>query len=122
MVDALLAGFQLYVNISNVSEFIINNFLLIIYVKVKEESSETGKKGFIAFKNAVYHSSFKQFLSNIAELSYVGSSTMCADEIVRSLWPFILILSADYEELCVSLSLKVNLTLSNFEILISRTF
>jgi hypothetical protein len=62
-------------------------------------TSETGKPAFIQFKHAVYHSSFKKFLEKIAQLSNVGSNTKCGDEIFRPLWPFILMLAADYEEL-----------------------
>lgn len=72
---------------------------------MKESTSETGKPAFIQFKHAVYHSSFKKFLEKIAALSKVGSNTKCADGLFRLLWPFILILAADYEELYVYLSL-----------------
>ncbi|EKM75860.1 hypothetical protein AGABI1DRAFT_45711 [Agaricus bisporus var. burnettii JB137-S8] len=68
---------------------------------VKEETSETGKTGFVNFKAAVYHSSFKRFLTRIAELSKVGSKTKCGDGVWRLLWPLILILSADYEEFTI---------------------
>ncbi|EKM76684.1 hypothetical protein AGABI1DRAFT_93876 [Agaricus bisporus var. burnettii JB137-S8] len=68
---------------------------------VKEETSETGKTGFVNFKTAVYHSSFKRFLTKISQFSKVGSSNKCGDEIWRFLWPLILILSADYEEFTV---------------------
>ncbi|EKM74156.1 hypothetical protein AGABI1DRAFT_95836 [Agaricus bisporus var. burnettii JB137-S8] len=66
---------------------------------VKEETAETGKTGFVNFKTAVYHSSFKRFLSNIAGLSKVGFNTKCGNETWKVLWPTVLILSADYEEL-----------------------
>ncbi|EKM77927.1 hypothetical protein AGABI1DRAFT_42300 [Agaricus bisporus var. burnettii JB137-S8] len=65
---------------------------------VKEETSETGKTGFVNFKNAVYHEAFKAFLQNIVLYSHIGSNTKCGDGQSRVLWPFVLILSADYEE------------------------
>jgi hypothetical protein len=68
-------------------------------MKVKEDSLESGKTGFVNFKNAIYHEAFKVFLEKITKYSYIGSNTKCGDGTFRVLWPFVLILSADYEEL-----------------------
>jgi hypothetical protein len=68
-------------------------------MKVKDDSLESGKTRFVNFKNAVYHEAFKVFLQKITQHSHIGSNTKCGDGTFRVLWPFVLMLSADYEEL-----------------------
>ncbi|KZP28161.1 hypothetical protein FIBSPDRAFT_729690, partial [Athelia psychrophila] len=63
--------------------------------------SERGKKNWVLHKNIVWHEAFRKILKMIQKYSKIGFSHSCADAIVRWLWPFILILSADYEEQCV---------------------
>jgi hypothetical protein len=52
----------------------------------------------VNFKNAVYHEAFRQFLKDIARYSKVGCEVLCGDNVSRLLFPFIHIISADYEE------------------------
>ncbi|KAF9459908.1 hypothetical protein BDZ94DRAFT_1267182 [Collybia nuda] len=68
---------------------------------VHEDTAETRKPGFVNFKNAVWHQAFTIFLAKIAEYSEVGHWVPCGDDTSRWLWPAILILSADYEEMSV---------------------
>jgi len=66
--------------------------------KIEEDASESGKKGYVDFKRAVWHKAFYRLLASIRELSKVGYYIECADGVVRHIFPAILILSVDYEE------------------------
>ncbi|KAF9462181.1 hypothetical protein BDZ94DRAFT_1368680 [Collybia nuda] len=68
---------------------------------VHEDTAETGKPGFVNFKNAVWHAAFEIFIGTVAQHSKTGCWIKCGDNIMRWLWPTILILSADYEEMTV---------------------
>ncbi|KAI6139684.1 hypothetical protein BKA82DRAFT_4332162 [Pisolithus tinctorius] len=68
---------------------------------VPELASEERKTGYVNFKRVVWHEAFYKLLEKVAELSKVGYLHECYDNIRRWLFPVILILSADYEELCV---------------------
>lgn len=50
-------------------------------------------------KNVVWHECFKILLHRLEEYSRTGHHTVCGDLLDRWLFPFILILSADYEEM-----------------------
>ncbi|KAI6142195.1 hypothetical protein BKA82DRAFT_4331533 [Pisolithus tinctorius] len=63
--------------------------------------NEEGKTGYTNFKRVVWHTAFFQLLEKVAELSKVGYLHECYDKVLRWLFPLVLILSADYEELCV---------------------
>jgi hypothetical protein len=70
----------------------------------------------VNFKRAVWHESFRVLLSSIATYSLTGCWVQCGDKIQRHLFPFIFILSGDYEEqyaflLIVILAKNVNLYL-----------
>jgi hypothetical protein len=68
---------------------------------VAEDEAEKGKKEFVDFKRVVWHESFRKLLETIAPYSKTGCWIKCGDGKTRRLFPFILILSADYEEQCV---------------------
>ncbi|KAJ7764640.1 hypothetical protein DFH07DRAFT_738222 [Mycena maculata] len=68
---------------------------------VKDDPQENGKPAFSNFKNIVWHTAFYKLLESLAHIAKVGEWTNCGDEILRWLWPTILILAADYEEACV---------------------
>ncbi|KZP13413.1 hypothetical protein FIBSPDRAFT_913092 [Athelia psychrophila] len=68
---------------------------------VEDIASERGKKNWVLHRNIVWHETFRKILKMIRKYSKIGFSHSCANAIVRWLWPFILILSADYEEQCV---------------------
>lgn len=76
-----------------------------VTMKVAEDPSETGKKGFVNHKHAVWHSCFLKFLESVAMHSKTGYHHPCADGVTRWLFPLVLILSADYEEQYVSIVL-----------------
>ncbi|KAJ7713252.1 hypothetical protein B0H16DRAFT_1810756 [Mycena metata] len=69
---------------------------------VKDDTAESGKPGYVNFKNAVWHSAFYKLLESIVAHSKTGIWTQCGDGQQRWLFPVILILAADYEEACSS--------------------
>jgi len=66
--------------------------------QVDEDSNETGKKPWADFKNAVWHEAFFRLLESIRVISRTGHWHKFEDGDELWLWPFIIILSADYEE------------------------
>ncbi|KAF8433108.1 hypothetical protein L210DRAFT_3650004 [Boletus edulis BED1] len=68
---------------------------------VPGDAAEDGKLSYTDLKRVVWHESFLKLLESIIELSKVGFAYKCFDEIIRVLYPIILILSAGYEEQCV---------------------
>ncbi|KAJ7686006.1 hypothetical protein B0H17DRAFT_1169830 [Mycena rosella] len=68
---------------------------------VKDDPKENGKPAFSNFKNVIWHTAFYKLLESLIHPSKVGSWTECGDNVLRWLWPIILILAADYEEACV---------------------
>jgi hypothetical protein len=78
-----------------------NDFLANIHnhYQAHEDTVETKKTGFVNFKNAIWHAGFTIFLEKITEYSVTGCWVPCGDDILQWLWPIILILSADYEEM-----------------------
>ncbi|KAI6013281.1 hypothetical protein EDC04DRAFT_2870836 [Pisolithus marmoratus] len=68
---------------------------------VPELMQEERKTGYANFKRTVWHEAFFKLLKKVTELSKVGYLYECYDKVLRWLFPIILILSADYEELCV---------------------
>ncbi|KAI5982651.1 hypothetical protein EDD15DRAFT_2377451 [Pisolithus albus] len=68
---------------------------------VPELAKEESKTGYVNFKHVIWHEAFLKLLEKVAELSKVGYLHECYDGVLRWLFPLILILSADYEELCV---------------------
>lgn len=69
-----------------------------VFLKVQEESAESGKPGFVLHKQIIWHDTFRELLKTILLHSRNGTYHHCADDILRWLFPLILILSADYEE------------------------
>ncbi|KAI6140894.1 hypothetical protein BKA82DRAFT_30907 [Pisolithus tinctorius] len=66
---------------------------------VPELAKEEGKTGYANFKCVIWHTAFFQLLEKVAELSKVGYLHECYDKVLCWLFPLVLILSADYEEL-----------------------
>ncbi|KAF8142339.1 hypothetical protein K438DRAFT_1635779, partial [Mycena galopus ATCC 62051] len=65
------------------------------------DTAESGKPGYVNFKQAVWHTTFFKLLESIAAHSKTGIWTKCGDGIERQLFPLVLILVADYEEASV---------------------
>ncbi|KAG2151772.1 hypothetical protein BD769DRAFT_1623523 [Suillus cothurnatus] len=68
---------------------------------VPEDAGEEGKLGYTTLKRIVWHKSFFKLLELAALYSKTGYLHKCHNNIVRWLFPVILILSADYEEQCM---------------------
>ncbi|KAG1725468.1 hypothetical protein EDD22DRAFT_982843 [Suillus occidentalis] len=68
---------------------------------VPEDAGEEGKLGYTMLKRIVWHESFKKLLEHAAQYSKTGYSHKSHNDILRWLFPVILILSADYEEQCM---------------------
>ncbi|KAI6004782.1 hypothetical protein EDD15DRAFT_2359613 [Pisolithus albus] len=70
-------------------------------IQVPESAKEEGKTGYTNYKHIIWHEAFHFILDKVAKLSKIGYKYECYDKIMRWLFPLILILSADYEELCM---------------------
>ncbi|KAI6145632.1 hypothetical protein BKA82DRAFT_24361 [Pisolithus tinctorius] len=68
-------------------------------IQVPELAGEERKIGYVNFKHVIWHEAFYKLLEKVAELSKVGYLHECYNNIHQWLFPVILILSADYEEL-----------------------
>ncbi|KIK41608.1 hypothetical protein CY34DRAFT_85128 [Suillus luteus UH-Slu-Lm8-n1] len=68
---------------------------------VPEDSKEDGKLSYVNLKRVVWHDGFLKLLETIILYAKTGYAHLCSDGIVRWLYAFILLLSADYEEQCV---------------------
>lgn len=69
-----------------------------LFRQVPEDEDKKGKPGFINFKRAVWHASFRKILERLVPLGKTGQWFKCGDDVTRRLYPIILLLSADYEE------------------------
>ncbi|KAI6000201.1 hypothetical protein F5J12DRAFT_784505 [Pisolithus orientalis] len=74
-----------------------------MFAMVPELAKEEGKTGYTNFKHVVWHTAFFQLLEKVAELSKVGYLHECYDKVLCWLFPLVLILSANYEELALAL-------------------
>jgi hypothetical protein len=66
--------------------------------QVKEDRDHASKPSWVSFKNAIWHKLFLKILSPLASKSHMRQWFECLDSIQQWFFPFILILSADYEE------------------------
>ncbi|KAG1832600.1 hypothetical protein F4604DRAFT_1886959 [Suillus subluteus] len=65
---------------------------------VPEDSEQDGKLTYVNLKRIVWHEGFLKLLETIILYAQTGYAYLCYDGIVRWLYAFILLLSADYEE------------------------
>ncbi|KAG2074347.1 hypothetical protein BDR04DRAFT_976913, partial [Suillus decipiens] len=68
---------------------------------VPEDAGEEGKLGYTTLKRVVWHESFLKLLEHAAQYSKTRYLCKCHNDILRWLFPVILILFADYEEQCM---------------------
>ncbi|KAI9572239.1 hypothetical protein HD554DRAFT_2320517 [Boletus coccyginus] len=68
---------------------------------VPEPAKDEHKTSWTNFKRVIWHESFIILLEDLFQLSQTGYKHKCYDEVEHWLFPLILILSADYEELCM---------------------
>jgi len=84
--------------LSYIFYFLLASISPLICIQVQDDTAETSKPGYVNFKNAVWHESFKKLLQSIIPLSKSGFWVECGDRKKRQLFPLVLILTADYEE------------------------
>ncbi|TFK39111.1 hypothetical protein BDQ12DRAFT_698231 [Crucibulum laeve] len=89
-------GFILYADKTKLSSFGTE-----MGYPVKDDEAHKGKAGYVDFKRIIWHESFRILMETIQEYSKTGAWVNCGDGETRQLYPFIFILSADYEEQCV---------------------
>ncbi|KAG1851702.1 hypothetical protein F4604DRAFT_1883568 [Suillus subluteus] len=68
---------------------------------VPEDAGEEGQLGYTTLKRVVWHELFFKLLEHAAQYSKTGYLHKCHNDVLRWLFPIILILSADYEEQCM---------------------
>jgi hypothetical protein len=69
---------------------------------VPEDQDKKNTKLFADFKHVVWHESFKKMFESLVVVSVDGTCYIhCGDNIERGLCPFVMIVSADFEEQCV---------------------
>ncbi|KAG1795406.1 uncharacterized protein HD556DRAFT_1431701 [Suillus plorans] len=68
---------------------------------VPDDSEEDGKLSYVNLKRVVWHKAFFKLLETIIIYAKAGYAYTCYDGVMRWLYAFILLLSADYEEQCV---------------------
>ncbi|KAF8439411.1 hypothetical protein L210DRAFT_3612603 [Boletus edulis BED1] len=73
---------------------------------VPEPAKDEGKLSYTTYKRVIWHEAFLCMLKMLIELAKTGYCHVCYDEIIQWLFPIILILSADYEELCMMCLLR----------------
>ncbi|KIK94441.1 hypothetical protein PAXRUDRAFT_12044 [Paxillus rubicundulus Ve08.2h10] len=65
---------------------------------VPEDAEEDGKLSYMTLKRVVWHESFFKLLEEVIQHARSGYVHACHDKVKRTLFPLILILSADYQE------------------------
>ena len=66
--------------------------------QVEEKSFESGKKEWADYKHVVWHQAFYELLGSLMQHAKHGCNVRCGDDVIRWLFPIILILLADFEE------------------------
>lgn len=69
-----------------------------MYKQVLEEAKYKGKTTYTNFKRVVWHEAFRKLLKTLAPTSQLGWTFRSPDGTLYRLFPFVHILSADYEE------------------------
>jgi hypothetical protein len=71
---------------------------MIVISGLQEDGGDSDKTDYANFKRIVWHESFRLIMESIMSKSKTGQWFRCGDGIEQHLFPFIVILSADYEE------------------------
>lgn len=82
--------------VSGTANFASTRYLLD--PQVKDEAHHAGNKAWVDYKRVVWHDCFRKLLESIEGYSETGCYVKCGDGVTRRFFPFVLILSADYEE------------------------
>ncbi|KAK0474499.1 hypothetical protein IW261DRAFT_1568476 [Armillaria novae-zelandiae] len=74
---------------------------------VEEDPKHKGKPSWINFKRVVWHESFRKIMESVMEYSYTGYAfTLPHSGKTIVIYPFIFVLSADYEEHCMMMLIR----------------
>ncbi|KAK0467597.1 hypothetical protein IW261DRAFT_1553860 [Armillaria novae-zelandiae] len=74
---------------------------------VEEDPKHKGKPSWINFKQVVWHESFHKIMESVVEYSYTGYAfTLPHSGKTIVIYPFIFVLSADYEEHCMMMLIR----------------
>lgn len=77
----------------------VNKFCqLTMQLQEKEDAAESRKKGYVDFKRVIWHTSVEEILRSAHQISKIGYTIFCDDDVERLIYIIILILSADFEE------------------------
>lgn len=68
------------------------------FAQVPDDSEEDGKLSYVNLKRVIWHKAFFKLLETIIIYAKAGYAYTCYDGVMRWLYAFILLLSADYEE------------------------
>ncbi|KAI0683923.1 hypothetical protein BC835DRAFT_1422790 [Cytidiella melzeri] len=104
--ENLLKGHPIVARIANLDEKVRNGIgvgggrIVGLVPVIEDDAQEKSKKPYIDWKNAIYHDAFRVLLEQVAQHSRTGYRVRCGDSCLRTLYPFIHIISADYEEQC----------------------
>ncbi|KAI0336130.1 hypothetical protein GY45DRAFT_1291847 [Cubamyces sp. BRFM 1775] len=99
-------GYPIMARLANLSSHIRNGDghgggQIIGFLPLVEDENEEKKKGFTNHKRIVWHAAFEVLLEKVKAYGTTGYSCHCGDDIIRILYPVILMLVADYEEQAV---------------------
>ncbi|KAH9848281.1 hypothetical protein C2E23DRAFT_739970 [Lenzites betulinus] len=71
------------------------------FLPLVEQETKEGTKRFVVLKRAIWHDSFWILLRTVAKYATTGYKYKCGDGVERVLYPFIIMIVADYEEQAV---------------------
>ena len=79
-------------------EGVLESILDSVSKEYVEDEEEEGKPAFGNLKRVVWHEAFWVLLAVVAHWAQYGHAFKCGDDVVRVLYPIILLLVSDYEE------------------------
>ena len=83
---------------SGTLQFLPYSKLILPPKQIEDSEEDKHRTSWVNFKNAIWHKSFHKLLQSIEVYAVTGYSLKCGDHVHRNIFPFIVILSADYEE------------------------
>lgn len=89
-------------------------FFLLNVVQVTENKSAKSDIDYVTYKRRVWHECFRRILEPVKSSSLIGFWFRCGDQVLRNFFIFVVILSADYEELYVCYLTKASACLYRF--------
>lgn len=72
--------------------------IISIPFQPEDTATDNHRKEYVNMKQILWHKSMEEIISSIILLSAFGMMLQCGDGITQTVFPHILMLSADYEE------------------------